>query len=251
MIPNMAGKVLTVRGPVEPEALGVTLSHEHLFIDLRKTHLPHREFIVMRDHMVADPPDDEFPVTELVRWEAKVDQSNPHLARNLAPIADNYVLSDEKLVAQEVREFKRHGGGTIVDVTSIGLKRDPLALRRVSEGTDLHIIMGTSFYRRVYHPDDVDQRTVEDLTDTIVQDVAAGVGNTGIRSGIVGEVGINGNPLITNELKSMRVASRAALLTGAPLCIHLGGLGVEKIHDSGYCRGRRHGLEPCDSRALR
>ncbi len=31
----MQGKVMTVLGPIEPEALGITLTHEHLLIDLR------------------------------------------------------------------------------------------------------------------------------------------------------------------------------------------------------------------------
>ena len=227
-IPNRTGKVLTVRGPVDPRELGVTLTHEHIFIDIRKTHLPRRRFLIRDDRVVADPPEDEFPATELAQWEAKVDSSNLHLARSLAPIADNYVLSDQQQAVQEIREFKKHGGKTIVDVTSIGLKRDPVALRKVSEETDIHIIMGSSFYQRVYHPDDMDQRTVEDLTQTIVRDITVGVGDTEIRSGIVGEVGINGNPLIGNELKSMRAAARAARLTGAALCIHLGGEGAEK-----------------------
>ena len=31
----MRGKVVTVLGPIEPEILGVTLTHEHLLVDLR------------------------------------------------------------------------------------------------------------------------------------------------------------------------------------------------------------------------
>ena len=31
----MQGKVMTVLGPIEPENLGVTLTHEHLLVDLR------------------------------------------------------------------------------------------------------------------------------------------------------------------------------------------------------------------------
>ena len=31
-VPNMAGKVMTVRGPMDPDVLGPTLMHEHLFI---------------------------------------------------------------------------------------------------------------------------------------------------------------------------------------------------------------------------
>ena len=150
------------------------------------------------------------------------------LARNVAPISDNYFLDDEDLAVREVAEYKRHGGNSIVEMTSIGIKRDPEALRRVSEQTGVHIVMGTAYYQRVYHPDDMDSRTVEQLTDVIVRDVTVGVRETGVRSGIVGEVGINGGPLTDNELKSMRAAARAARLTGAPVCIHLGGVGAEK-----------------------
>ena len=227
-VSNMEGKALSVKGPMDPDQLGVTLTHEHIFIDLRKTHQPYRKYIVVDDRLVADPPDADFPATELASWEAKLDLSNLHLAREVAPITDNYLLADEKVAIQEVLEYKKHGGNTIVDVTSIGLKRDPLALRRVSEGTGVNIIMGTAYYQRVYHPDDMDRRTVEDLTDTIVRDVTVGVYDTDIRAGIIGEVGINGGPLITNELKSMRAAARASRLTGAPICIHLGGQGAEK-----------------------
>jgi len=31
----MAGKIMTVLGPIEPADAGITLPHEHLFIDLR------------------------------------------------------------------------------------------------------------------------------------------------------------------------------------------------------------------------
>jgi len=49
-----------------------------------------------------------------------------------------------------------------------------------------------------------------------------------LRAGIVGEIGINGGPITTNERKSMRAAARAARITGAPIVIHLGGIGAEK-----------------------
>ena len=230
--PNLAGRVQTVLGPVDPADLGVTLTHEHIFIDLRRTHLPYRRWVVRDDHIVAEEPNEDFPGTEMALWEARLDITNLHLARQSAPIADNYLIADEALAIRELMDFKRAGGGTVVDVTAIGLKRDPLALKRVSEATGLHIIMGTGYYQRVYHPDDMDHRTVDQLTDTIVRDVTVGIHDgrrqTDLRSGIIGEIGINGDPIITNERKSMRAAARAARITGAPIVIHLGGVGAEK-----------------------
>ena len=230
--PTMAGQIVTVLGLIDPGQLGFTLSHEHIFIDLRRTHLPYRTWVVRDDHIVADPPGEDFPGSEMALWESKLDLSNVHLARAVAPIADNYVLGDEELAVRELMAFKNLGGGAVMDVTSIGLKRDPLALRRISERTGLHIVMGTGYYQRVYHPDNMDALTAAELTDIIVRDVNEGVHDgrtwTDVRAGIIGEIGINGGPLITNELKSMRAAARASRLTGAPVLIHLGGIGAEK-----------------------
>ena len=38
--PNMAGKVMTVRGPIDPGQLGITLMHEHLFVATTETYRP-------------------------------------------------------------------------------------------------------------------------------------------------------------------------------------------------------------------
>jgi predicted metal-dependent phosphotriesterase family hydrolase len=43
MTHKMVGKTMTVRGPVAPDEFGFALMHEHLFIDLRRSHLPIRE----------------------------------------------------------------------------------------------------------------------------------------------------------------------------------------------------------------
>ena len=59
--------------------------------------------------------------------------------------------------------------------------------------------MGTGYYQRVFHPVDMDQRSVEDLMEVIVEDVTTGVAGTGIRSGIIGEIGVNGNPITAND----------------------------------------------------
>lgn len=245
---SRVGRVQTVRGLIDPAELGVTLSHEHIFIDLRKTHLPNRRWVVRDDRVVAEHADEDYPGTELMRWEARVGKSNLAEARALAPITDNYYLADEQVAVHELAAYKALGGGAVMDVTAMGLKRDPVAIRRVSERTGLHVIMGTGWYQRIYHPDDMASRTVEQLTDAIVADVVDGIHDGrerhDIRAGLIGEIGINGGPLITNERKSMRAAARAARRTGASIVIHLGGVGPEKhetlniVEDEGVPLGR-------------
>ena len=202
-----AGQVQTVTGPVEADQIGSTIMHEHLFLDLRNDNLP----------------DEGASATDLALSLDKLTLDNAPLARERKPIVDNWLLADLDLAIEEAKEFRDAGGGTIVEVTSIGLRRDPVALRRVARATGLNIVMGCGWYQKLYHPSDMDRRTVEDMAREIVRDITVGVGDTGIRSGIIGEVGINGNPLTDNEIKSIRASARASRATGAAISLHIGG----------------------------
>jgi len=245
---DISGKVMTVKGVIDPSDLKKTITHEHFFIDLSKSHFPHQPPIYNKPgnktigntpssssstratNYPSRPTELDFPATELNLWNAKVDFGNLHLARNSEPIADNYILSDVNLAIKEALEFKNNGGSTVVDVTNRGLKRDPEALLKLSEATGLNIIMGSSWYQKMFHPRDMDDKSVENLTDEIVEDITVGVNGTGIKSGIIGEVGVNGGPITRNEEKCIISAAIGSKLTGAPITIHSGGVGEEKHH---------------------
>jgi len=211
-IPDIAGQVLTVLGPVAPGTLGRTLMHEHIFIDFQ---LPYPE----------PPPH----ATAVGLSQEKFGLQQLSAVRAGAWNQDNDSLRDWDTSYAEVLEYKRVGGGTIVDVSNIRLGRDPKALLRMSHATGLHIVMGAGWYQKRYHPRNMDQLTLEDMTGIIVRDIALGVDGTRIRSGVIGEIGINGNPLTPNEIKSIHASARAARLTGAPMSFHVGGYREEKL----------------------
>ncbi len=212
-VPNMAGRVMTVRGPIDPGQLGITLMHEHLFVATTRTYMP----------------DDNTPATDWRLWERELTMDRLDLTRARRPIRDNWFIADEQTAIDEAMEFRYLGGGTLVELTSIGIRRDPLAMARVSHVTGLNVVMGTGWYMKLYHPSGMDTLTVESMTDEIVRDITVGVGDTGIRSGIIGEVGIEGAPITGNEVKSIRASGRASRATGAPITFHRGGQGREKL----------------------
>ncbi len=199
------GKVQTVLGPVEPEALGVTLTHEHLFIDLTGV-LPGRP-TGAGWHDIYDEP---------------LSADNVGLVRHhFVPNKDTGRLSDLDVAITEATYFKRRGGGTLVDVTNPDIGRDPVNLAAVAHETDLNIVMGAGHYVDVAHPSDMDIRTEDDIVQEFVCDLTEGVDGTGIKSGIIGEIGCSW-PLTDNERKVLRAAGRAQAMTGAPLLIHPG-----------------------------
>ena len=201
---GLVGKAQTVLGPVPADKLGISLTHEHLLVDLGST---------------FSPPDDATsysfayqPVTAENLWWVRY---------NYGGNKDNMELLDEDTAIAEAARFKKSGGQTIVDATSVGIKRDPLGLARIARATGLNVIMGSGYYVHDYQPASIVEKSEDEIVEEIVSDITEGVGNTGIRSGVIGEVGCSW-PLDENERKSLRAAARAQRLTGAPLLIHPG-----------------------------
>ena len=136
---------------------------------------------------------------------------------------DNLGLDDERTAIEEVLLYKQAGGCTLVDATSVGIDRNPAALARIARATGLNIIMGSSYYVEENYPPicQMDTKTEEEIVDEIARDVFEGVEETGVRAGLIGEVGCSW-PLTANERKVLRASGRAQKLTGAPLMIHPG-----------------------------
>jgi phosphotriesterase-related protein len=60
-----------------------------------------------------------------------------------------------------------------------------------------------------------------EISAEIIHDVTEGVGDTGIRAGLIGEVGCSW-PMTANERKVLRASAAAQIATGAPLMVHPG-----------------------------
>ena len=118
------GETQTVLGSVDPSKLGVTLTHEHLLIDLSVVFVkPSNEV----DRSLSDEP---------------VSLHNLGWMRfNWSSNKDNLVQNDVKLAIREAGRFREAGGGTLVDVTSVGIHRNPKALVEISRATGVHIVM--------------------------------------------------------------------------------------------------------------
>ena len=194
--------IMTVTGPIDTTALGITLAHEHLFLDLRN------QWVVP-----ADPEERRLA-------EQKVGPENlAKLRQNPFLLADNLLLDDMELTVAEVTPFQQRGGKTIVDCTSEGICRAPEKLRELSRRTGLQIVAGCGFYTYDTHPPQFESRPVEAVADRIIQDLTAGIGQSGIRAGIIGEIGTS-SPIRSGEMLCLRAAARAQRRTGTAIQVH-------------------------------
>ena len=203
-IDELKGQAQTVLGVVQPEELGPTMTHEHLLIDFMCMFTP--------------------PIEASERFKA----FEPVTLKNLGWVRynpfsnkDNLEVLDEDTAISEALLYKKAGGRTIVDATTIGIGRDPLALARIARATGLNIVMGAGYYVDAVHPEEMDELTDADIANQMVEEITVGVGDTGVKAGIIGELGCSW-PLTENERKVLRAGAQAQRRTGVSILIHPG-----------------------------
>ena len=192
--------ITTVLGEISENDLGVTLSHEHIFIDMKKC---------------VTPPDNPP-----VYFYDKIDIHNRvEVLQDPYAILDNAVLDETELAISEVNYFREYGGQTIIDCTLDEIGRNPLLLKEVSEKTGVNIIMGCGHYYHKAHFDTVKTSTVEALAQEMIKDVTVGVGDTNIKAGIIGEIGTSAI-VSDDEKKVLRAAGIAGAQTDKAIHVH-------------------------------
>ncbi|MCZ7495866.1 phosphotriesterase [Agrobacterium rhizogenes] len=200
-----SGKIMTVRGAIAADQLGVTLMHEHILNDCRcwwhAPRTPERQYLA-----------EGFVCMEILSELRQDPFVNKH----------NITLDDEPLAIAELKDFATAGGQTVVEPTCQGIGRNPLALRRISEATGLNVVMGAGYYLASSHPEKVAGLTVEAIADEIVHEALHGVDGTDVRIGLIGEIGVSADFTAAEE-KSLRGAAQAQVRTGLPLMVHLPG----------------------------
>jgi len=204
--------VQTVMGPVEADDLGVTLPHEHLLIDLRNQY--------------SEPPDPERRRT----GEQPLTAQNVHLVRrDPYAVRDNLLLDDVALAAREAMHFRRAGGRTIVDCTCRGIGRNPAGLRDIARRTGLNVVAGCGYYTQDTHPPAMPGWPAERIADEMVRELTDGIGDSGVRAGVIGEIG-TGRPIHPDEAKNLEAVAMAWRQVPVAVYVHTypwGGMGLE------------------------
>jgi len=175
-------EVNTVLGPISADELGVTLIHEHL-------------------------------VFSYLGWECDA----------LAPPYDREAAA--KACVDALTEARGYGLKTLVDATATDMGRDVELQKIVSDRLGINIICATGFYTeklgkagyfkfrsQVYD-------IVAELCETLVKEITQGVGNTGVKAGVI-KVSTGHARISSYEEKILKAAARAQKETGVPIITH-------------------------------
>ncbi|MCE2529588.1 MAG: hypothetical protein J4G11_06930 [Acidimicrobiia bacterium] len=192
--------VQTVLGQILAAELGTTLVHEHLLVDIRCNWRP------------DDDPTIAFrPVTteRLGRIRA-----NPFACR------DNLVVDEPHVLAEELKRYRDAGGDSIVDATPPGLGRDARVLEWLAAESGVNIVAGCGFYVEVTHPARLHGWSVEDIAGEMIRDLTEGMDGTGIKAGVIGELGVTRYPMGPAERKVFQAAALAQQEVGCAIIAH-------------------------------
>ena len=185
--------VQTVTGRCAPDALGLTLVHEHLLVGW-----PGWEA--------------EAPADRAARGE--------HVARCVERLAELYDL----------------GVRTLIDPCPIDLGRDVDFMAEVAQRSRVQIVCATGLYkedmgaaayfkfRRQFGD------SLAEMRDVFVREITEGIGDTGIRPGVI-KVATGAGHVTPYEEMVLRAAARAHRDTGVPITTHTdeGTMGPEQL----------------------
>jgi len=220
LLAGITGKIQTVTGLIDPEMLGVCLTHEHLLIDLSD---------------LLPPPN---TATARAFYARPVSAEAAAYCRNYSEFGTaHHALDSVETAVEELGLFKQYGGQAMVDLTLASIYRDPVGLQRISRAAGVHVVMGCGFYVAATHPPALSDWNEQQIAAMIVADIVEGAAaeeesrstgkgvvyrkNTGVRAGVIGEIGCS-SPLHDDERKCLRAAARAQRQTGACIFVHPG-----------------------------
>jgi phosphotriesterase-related protein len=201
---------MTVRGPIEPKDLGFTSMHEHILsnVEVFRDRLQRLGLLPAR---VPLPAEDKLSL-----------QNRSTLRHAMILSTDNLSLDDENVMTAEVADFKAAGGSTILEVSAPGIRTTPsdaLALRRISERTGVHVVASTGLYAEDSWPDRFRSMTLGGYTDFLRDEIAHGIGETGVLPGHI-KVAYEGKSEAMDTY--LRAAARVSRESGLSMQVHVG-----------------------------
>ncbi len=131
----------------------------------------------------------------------------------------------------ELQTVKDSGIDAVVDLTTIGLGRNPVGIATVSRDTGLHVIAATGYHRDAHYRADhwVFRANREQLLAAIISDIETGMDASdwvlpyrepsSIRAGIV-KAGASYQRISSAESLRLELCAEAAARTGVPLAVH-------------------------------
>jgi phosphotriesterase-related protein len=151
----------------------------------------------------------------------------PNVLDDDPPVLDNY-----DAIVDELQEFRRAGGTTLVDCQPGGCGRDARMLANLGEVTGLHITATTGFHLKKYYPLEswLWTATEQEAAAYFLEELTVGISESSstVRATTI-KVGFEG--VVDGQVRTLiEAAAQASRQTGATILVHTErGRDVEKL----------------------
>ncbi|WP_314177055.1 phosphotriesterase family protein [Streptomyces winkii] len=150
--------------------------------------------------------------------------AHEHLALDLSRGGDATAVlrgRHRSAVTAELAALREESGlSLVVELTCRGMGRDAEALSRISRETGVAVVAGTGWYYERFHPQEAAHADADELTELLVREIEDGIGDTGVRPGVIGEAGSHGDEPTGQERRTLTAAAHAARSTGLSVATH-------------------------------
>lgn len=145
-----------------------------------------------------------------------------HVFHDLYDVTVNsqLILNDENIARTELAAFKQAGGETLIEQTVYGMNPDPVALQRLARDVGINIVIGTGFYWERFHPPWLARMSEKEIVALLVRDLTDGFPGTGVRAGLLGEIGSGHRAITPAEERVFRAVARAQREVNVPIATH-------------------------------
>ncbi|HYA35646.1 MAG TPA: phosphotriesterase-related protein [Candidatus Binataceae bacterium] len=132
---------------------------------------------------------------------------------------------------EQLKQLKDMGLQSFVDPCPMDIGRDVTFAAEVADKSGVNIICATGLYKEdLGNTSYMKQRTVEQITEVYVTELTKGIGDTGIKAGVI-KCATGKDKITPYEEMCLRAAGRAHRRTGAPITTHTdeGTMGREQL----------------------
>jgi len=136
-----------------------------------------------------------------------------------------------KNAVDRLKELKDLGLQSFVDPCPMDIGRDVNFMAEVAEASGVRIVCATGLYKEdLGNTAYFKQRSVDEIAEVYSSEISKGIGNTGIKAGII-KCATGKGQVTKYEENCLRAAARAHVRTGAPITTHTedGTMGREQL----------------------
>ncbi|XP_011499141.1 PREDICTED: phosphotriesterase-related protein isoform X3 [Ceratosolen solmsi marchali] len=199
--------VETVLGPVDSNKLGRVLTHEHLALDFDAFYVPPPEILQKFTSDIID-----LQNIGIIKQYPYSNKYNIHF--------DD--IDSANAVLEDVKFYKASGGGTIVENTSHGIKRNIQLMKKTSHESGVHVIVGTGHYVASTQSDSAMRKSEEEMFNLITNELTVGCYDCpSVKAGFIGEVGSTW-PIADFEKRAIRAAAHVQEQLNCSVSFHPG-----------------------------